>query len=587
MRRVVWMGVIALLALLVLAPSVGAQTLRLDRPIDQAKASTQRQAALAQLFLIYSSDELSDGVYVGSEFCLACHPSKSGWRDTKHATFVRRPLVENSLVPRRGVIADYDHNGVDDFRQGLNFNNISSAFDAYKPNAPILSVEGGKYYVTVGQLKCPVTFTQAGQATDNAQRYVVKIPVADTPTGLSDSNYFAPLQYVPGPGWQPNSPQNWWDGATPRWGPGITAGMLDAHSGNYSKTCVGCHSTGIRRVGTNPTGEVSFDGFVAVLFEQNDPRYFDYDGDGFFDLMNVGCESCHGAGSAHILGGGDPSMIVNPEKLPVLAQVDICGRCHTQPHSVPNGTWAWPYNDATQTDWTPRLAKQGIPLMDFFTDASTRWPDGKHGKVTRPYHDFIESPKPTFRFGGVSCTDCHSPHRESQEHMIRTRVVEDGVTINTAVDDNTLCLSCHATHGPFAAITPEQVADIDATENRLHVGDVVSAHSHHPYGPERGVGISRCTECHMPTTSGHGTLTSPSHTFEPIAPAKTLMYQAQGGMPNSCAVRCHGFLVNTFDLGLDPNPNNSVWNESFDRNLARELQKYYGPGGVWWNTNND
>jgi hypothetical protein len=91
----------------------------------------------------------------------------------------------------------------------------------------------------------------------------------------------------------------------------------------------------------------------------------------------------------------------------------------------------------------------------------------------------------------------------------------------------------------------------------------------------------------MPTTSGFGSLSTPSHTFEAISPTKTLMYQAEGGMPNSCAVRCHGFLVNSFGEGLDPNPNNSVWNEAFDRNLARDLQRYFGPGGLWWDTDHD
>lgn len=541
-------------------------------------------AATARLQQIYTFQELDRGVYVGSRFCIACHPGFSTWEDTLHSRFLRRPLVANSLVPRRGVIADFDSNGVDDFVQGLNFNAINSPFNAFKPNAPILSVENGTYFVTIGALKTPVTFTQAGQGGDSIQRYVVKIPVADTPTGLSDSNYFAPLQFVPGTGWVPNAPQDWWIGNTPRWGPGLPAAQLDAHGGNYAKTCVGCHSTGIRALPTTPQGEKSFDGFVAVLFRENDETVFDWDGDGEMDLMNIGCESCHGPGSAHILGGGDPSQIVHPGQVSVEAQVDICGRCHTQPASVPNGTYPWPFNDVTHEDYTPTLAAQGVPLQDFATDASVRWPDGKHGKITRPYHDFLESPKPTFRFNRVSCTDCHSPHREAQPHMIRTSIVEDGIRIPTRVDNNTLCLACHTGFGPFADLTPEMVANLDDPEVLDTVEDVVGAHTNHPYAPERRLGLSRCVECHMPTTGGRGRLTLRSHTFEAISPEKTLQFQAQGGMPSSCAVSCHSTKVDVFELGIDPNPDNTIWNSPFDRALARELQVYFGPNGLWWDT---
>jgi hypothetical protein len=587
---------IALTTLLIAAPisaePPGATTVPSHRTVGALDAVTLQpirlggalQSGTAQLLEIYSRSELERGVYVGSQFCLACHPNRGAWEETLHARFLRRPLVQNSLIPRRGVIADYDGNGVDDFIQGLDFNAINSAFDPYKPNAPKLSVEGGQYFITIGQLKCPVAFTQAGQAVGNTQRYVVRIPVSDSPTGFSDSNYFAPLQFT-ATGWATNSPQNWYDASNnPRWTLGVTTSELANHGGNYARTCVGCHSTGIRRVGQNPSGEYSFDGFVAVLFDENDETVFDWDLDGNYDLMNIGCESCHGPGSAHILGGGDPSQIVNPEDLPVSAQIDICGRCHTQPASVPNGTWAWPYNDATNTDYTPRLAAEGVPLTDFMTDASVRWPDGVHGKISRPYHDYVESPKPTFRFNMVSCTDCHSPHREAQPHMIRTSITEDGIRVATEVENNTLCLACHAGFGPFADLNTEMIADIEEEANHDEVAKVVSAHSHHPYAPERRFGLSRCVECHMPAMGGRGTLTVPSHVFDAVAPELTLEFQAEGGMPNGCAQSCHGFKVDVFGLGIDPNPNNSVWDEPFDRALARELLLYYGPGGMWWNT---
>jgi hypothetical protein len=76
-----------------------------------------------------------------------------------------------------------------------------------------------------------------------------------------------------------------------------------------------------------------------------------------------------------------------------------------------------------------------------------------------------------------------------------------------------------------------------------------------------------------------------SHTFEPVAPEKTLMYQEQGGMPNSCAVSCHAQKVNSLGLGYDPDIGD--WDAQFDVDLAEGLLYWYGPGGIWWDTEHD
>jgi hypothetical protein len=45
-------------------------------------------------------------------------------------------------------------------------------------------------------------------------------------------------------------------------------------------------------------------------------------------LMNVQCESCHGAGKAHVESGGK-TPVANAD----WVKEQICGQCHTQPHS--------------------------------------------------------------------------------------------------------------------------------------------------------------------------------------------------------------------------------------------------------------
>ena len=168
--------------------------------------------------------------------------------------------------------------------------------------------------------------------------------------------------------------------------------------------------------------------------------------------------------------------------------------------------------------------------------------------------------------------------------MVVTRIQDGELTIPTSNDNDTLCLACHATHGDFEEITKEQVAEYE--ENEGHIGEVVSAHAYHPYAPERSMGLGRCSKCHMPKTAKsainydiHG------HTYEPIAPEKTLMYQEQGGMPNACAVSCHAQKVNSFGLGYDPDI--GIWDAQFDRDLAEDLMYWYGPGGMWWDTEHE
>lgn len=41
-----------------------------------------------------------------------------------------------------------------------------------------------------------------------------------------------------------------------------------------------------------------------------------------------GCESCHGAGKAHVDGGGDAAIIKNPGSLPVKDGIAVCAACH-------------------------------------------------------------------------------------------------------------------------------------------------------------------------------------------------------------------------------------------------------------------
>ncbi len=114
------------------------------------------------------------------------------------------------------------------------------------------------------------------------------------------------------------------------------------------------------------------------------------------------------------------------------------------------------------------------------------------------------------------------------------------------------------------------------------IGQVVSAHTRHPYAPERRLGLSRCSKCHMPKTSKSAiNYDVHSHTFEAISPQKTMLFQDKGGMPNSCSVSCHRNIVDIFPNSVDPDI--GTWTDPADVGLANWwLLQYFGPNGKWW-----
>lgn len=547
-----------------------------EAPRGRAVSPLALNAAKSSLLAKYSQAELEKGVYVGSNFCLACHTSKASYRDTNHASFIRRPLEQWSLVAGKGVIADYDGNKVDDFKQGLDFNTISSPFDKYKPNAPKLSVENGVYYVTIGTLKMPVTFTLAGQRNGSDQRFTIKVPVTDTASRLSIDNYFAPIQYSPKSGWSAYNPDRWYDSTNaPKFAAGIGSAALvgsPASPSSHGGSCIGCHTPGLVAMNKTAAGESAPNVAPAVLYSSNDPSVVDIEGDGEMEQMNIGCENCHGPGSLHILAGGDGSKILNPSKLTAQQQIEVCAQCHITSKSVPNGTYAWPYNDATNTRFVPGT----MALKDFYTMAGTLFPDGKHYNGGRPYNSFSISAHANFAAHTVGCPECHDPHAEGEGMLIRETMTEDNYKIPTSAEDNTLCLSCHAKYGPFADFNRGDVYDMTQGSKVAQAKIAVSVenHTHHPYAPDRMMGLSRCTGCHM---------SAGGHSFDVLGPESTLQYSDKGtGMANSCANGCHNTQVNIFGLGIKPSA--AGYNNPFDLSLAKSLKPYFGDGGSWWNT---
>jgi hypothetical protein len=245
---------------------------------------------------------------------------------------------------------------------------------------------------------------------------------------------------------------------------------------------------------------------------------------------------------------------------------------------VPDHKFGFPFNETTNT---PAAAAIGEDLDGYFDPAPGQWPDKKSPvKHRQQYLEFLDS---SHSSADIACYDCHNVHNRQPHHSV-TRIVNNGVAVPTSVENNTQCLACHAGGGDFAGLTTQDIADYDANIDKI--ARVTVEHTKHPYAPERGVGLSRCTECHLPNVAKSALAYDiSSHTFEAIPPGKTLMYQEDGGMPSSCAVRCHRGLTDPF--GLPQDGSLTTWNEPSDVSLAQWLLKYYGPDGSWWKTDGE
>ncbi len=123
------------------------------------------------------------------------------------------------------------------------------------------------------------------------------------------------------------------------------------------------------------------------------------------NAIAMGCESCHGAGSAHVKSGGAAGTIINPRRSP-----ETCFQCHLQ----------------------------------------------MRGQFNLPNHHPVLA-------GQMSCADCHDPHRGSarpeggtklvrmNESCLKCHMQQAGPYVfeHEALRDG--CLACHNPHGSVNA----------------------------------------------------------------------------------------------------------------------------------------
>ena len=213
---------------------------------------------------------------------------------------------------------------------------------------------------------------------------------------------------------------------------------------------------------------------------------------------NVGCERCHGPGSAHV---EHPTRgnILNPARMDYVQANDACIQCHSQGRPLTNPI------EGKYYDW-PVGYHVGLNLRDYWQLEEhtlgqlsfTHFPDGTAHKNRMQGNDFVQS---VMYRRGVTCFDCHDVHGTGNYAQLRKPASQ-------------LCLDCH---GPGSRNGPRTAT--------------LAAHTHHKDGSTG----SECVACHMPKIA----VTIPgvfvrAHTFAFITPAMTDKYK----IPNPCT-SCH------------------------------------------------
>jgi hypothetical protein len=485
---------------------------------DQSRRSYSAEQLRGQSMTIkVSSSPSAAARFVGSSSCLACHRNKEHWQQTAHKLgwtvpgapgqmqdFSRHPDYFDALESfpsvddyRRGTrleLGDYDAARNDDKFK------LRTAGDSRLPIAvPYADVYlwrnagNKKYFITmVNRLNAQdpnspahleIKLLYGGAVHD--QRYIVSVP-----SGLgARQGWYTVLRYnMTGRDnrlhrerrvWHDYKFYMWWSaGGDAKHGTSddvLTAPPVNTNA--VQTMCAGCHLTGWERYQDQATGQF-------LVRAVNDPGGdMNIDDDPGLDEINVGCESCHGPGSEHVVNTGRSRFIVNPKYLSAERSSAVCGRCHDrrQGYGGPTIGYTQAISEAGE------LAKPGISrheLITKYTDPIKKgptmrgpgredniWPDDVHSnKPHQQYSDFLKSKMYRNDRLLVTCSDCHDLHGGTPYPRW---LIHDA---NQSASP--LCQRCHAV---------DLLSHMETKLNAKMKGQ-----------------LTRCIDCHMPGTANTG-----------------------------------------------------------------------------------
>ncbi|MGP8083849.1 MAG: DmsE family decaheme c-type cytochrome [Terracidiphilus sp.] len=260
-----------------------------------------------------------------------------------------------------------------------------------------------------------------------------------------------------------------------------TAQVKDTNPANYvgSETCATCHDEVSKKFAENPHNKIALQ----------------------HGKTGATCESCHGAGKAHVEGGGDITKIFDPAKATPKEASANCLGCHAGAH--PN------------FDRSPH-AKAGVSCISCHDiHAGKEEPLLKASQPTlcfqchndvKPFFDMPFHHK--VNEGLVKCGDCHDAHGTFGNNNVKS-----------TADQNAICTKCHMENrGPFVYEHPAVKAE-----------GCLACHTPHGSQNARLLNMptinTLCNQCHSPVAAGtvHG-VNAGSAELQPCIDCHTMIH---------------------------------------------------------------
>ncbi len=253
-----------------------------------------------------------------------------------------------------------------------------------------------------------------------------------------------------------------WYVRSERWdlSPGYENGQNTRFDRAIGEECMACH-----------TGHIDFEPGTMNLFREVS--------------LGIDCEKCHGPGSVHIerkeagelidVGKFIDYTIVNPAKLPLKEQFDVCQQCHLQGVNVLR-------DGKSVTDFRPGMSLSEVYdiFIEQFKDEQS-FGIASHAERLQQSRCFIASA------GEMTCTTCHDPHesvgltdpqvfvKQCQSCHTGGDLIDCGIDSEMMTANDGDCISCHMPKGgtsdiPHVAFSDHFIRVVDTSKARSAPG---------------------------------------------------------------------------------------------------------------------